>query len=65
MREFEHPNLSNDWTCPICRTADDKPVILVPIPGTEKGNITEAHQMHTDCAEVVGRAWAEVYGNET
>jgi hypothetical protein len=30
-------------------TSADFPVVLVPIPGTQKGNIVEARQVHADC----------------
>lgn len=48
MREFKHPNMLN-FECPICKTSKDLPVVLVPIPGTEDGNIVEARQIHSDC----------------
>ncbi len=49
MRTFEHGNWSNEDTCPICGTNDDKEVILVPIVGTADGNIAQAKQVHTEC----------------
>lgn len=49
MKEFEHPNLENFWTCPICKSRKDLPVVLVPIPGTEEGNIMQAKQIHSEC----------------
>jgi len=49
MRIFDHPNLSNNWVCPHCKKNTDKPVTLVPIPGTEEGNIMQAEQYHVDC----------------
>ena len=52
-RIFEKPNLGNRWTCPICNTNEEKPVILVPIPGRQEGNICEAKQVHLDCAKIV------------
>lgn len=38
-----------DHLCPICGTDEDKPVVLIPIHGTTKGNIAEAAQVHADC----------------
>jgi hypothetical protein len=48
MRVFEHFNQAGD-PCPVCGTKDDKPTVLVPIPGTEKGNIMQAKQTHEEC----------------
>ena len=48
MRAFEHPNMNN-FKCPICKTADDKPVVLIGIAGTENGGNIEAKQFHLDC----------------
>lgn len=56
---FKKPNLSNDWKCLICRQATEKPVILVPIPGTEDDGIAEAHQIHHECAIIVAHAIIE------
>lgn len=52
MRTFDHPNMTN-FRCPICGTADDKPVVLLPIIGTEDGNICEAKQFHFDCIDLI------------
>jgi hypothetical protein len=52
MRIWDHPNTSDGWVCPICGTADDKPVTLVGIDGTEKGNIMRAEQFHVDCIDL-------------
>lgn len=49
MRTFEHFNQSSD--CPICGTNEDKKATLLPIDGTEKGNICEAAQVHVDCLQ--------------
>ena len=54
MREFEHPNMTN-FTCPICNSSADRPVVLVGIPGTEEGNIMQAQQIHSECYELVCR----------
>lgn len=59
-RIFEHPNLDHGWKCPICNESTVLPVILVPIPGAEDGNITEAKQIHRVCALVVADALREV-----
>jgi len=48
MRAFPHPNMTN-FTCPICGTSADKPVVLVPIQGTEDGGTCEAKQVHEKC----------------
>jgi hypothetical protein len=55
MRIFNHFNQSNDDICPICRTNEDKETVLIPIPGTEEGNLLEAIQMHLDCLKHVMR----------
>ena len=51
-RVFDHPNPIN-FQCPICKTKADCPVVLVPIPGTEKDGIVECEQMHAECFRVV------------
>lgn len=48
MRVFEHPNMT-DFRCPICLQGEDKPVILMPIPGTKDGNVCQAQQVHLAC----------------
>ena len=52
MRIFDHFNTTGP-ACPACKTRDDKPTVLIPIPGTEKGDICEARQVHADCVEAV------------
>ena len=52
MKIFDKPNLSNKWICPICKTSDNKPVILVGDPETSKDNLMEAEQYHVDCIEL-------------
>lgn len=52
MRVFEHPNMSNDWVCPICRFPVDHPVVLVKIFGTEDDGIVEAEQVHVHCLDL-------------
>lgn len=49
MRTFEHFNASHNDICPICGTDEDKETLLIPILGTEKGNIAEAIQVHVNC----------------
>ena len=49
MRIFEKPNTSGDWKCPICGTAEEKPITLIGIEGTEDGMNQKAEQMHVDC----------------
>lgn len=53
MREFEHPNYSCGFVCPVCKTSTDKPVVLVGIPGTEDGWNMEAEQVHALCQSLV------------
>jgi hypothetical protein len=61
MRIFEHPNTSGDWKCPICKTNEDKQVILVGVDGTEEGNNMQAEQIHVDCIDL--RLSNERYGS--
>ena len=39
--------------CPLCKTNDDKACCLIPIDGTEKGNICEAKPMHVECVTAI------------
>ena len=57
-RVFDHPNLSLDWVCPICRTNADIPVILVPIKQIDEWN-AEAEQVHLKCAALVAETARE------
>jgi hypothetical protein len=50
-RKFQH--FPEEKICPVCNTNEDKPCILIPIPGTEEGNIMQATPMHYDCAYLV------------
>ena len=52
MKVFDHPNTYTKFVCPICGTGDDKPVVLIPIDGTEKDGIMEARQYHLDCIKL-------------
>lgn len=47
MNIFEH--FPNDEKCPICRKNDDKQCVLVPITGTQEGNIVQATPTHLEC----------------
>lgn len=50
MRTFMHPNLYNEeWKCPICKTREDKEIVLIGIIGTKSGNNIQAEQFHLDC----------------
>lgn len=53
MRTFDHPNTSHGWKCPICKTDNDEPVVLIGINGTQKGSIIEAEQFHLRCIELL------------
>jgi hypothetical protein len=64
MKTFEHPNTSNEWACPICKTNEDKPIVLIPIDGTEDGNIMEAEQFHLHCIELrLNKEYKVLYQN--
>lgn len=53
MRIFDHRNTSMPTqVCPICKTNDDKPTVLIPIVGTQEGNISQAEQFHVDCIDL-------------
>jgi hypothetical protein len=52
MKIFDHMNTEGDDVCPICKTKDDKPTVLVPIEGTKDEGIVEAIQVHADCIEL-------------
>lgn len=62
MRFFAEINKSGE--CPICSSNKDGRVILVPKPGTQKGNIAEAHQIHENCAYLVARTLAAAIVND-
>jgi hypothetical protein len=51
MRVFEHPNMDG-LKCPICKTNDDSPVVLIGIYGTQEGFNIEAAQFHVKCLEL-------------
>ena len=49
MKTFEHfPEI---LVCPICKTSHDSPATLVPVDGTQDGNIEEAIPVHVKCIE--------------
>lgn len=47
MRIFK--GFNQDGKCPICGTNEDKECVLIPIVGTQEGNISQAEQVHLDC----------------
>lgn len=51
MRTFKQFNDSNGDVCPICKTAKQEPLVLIPIPGTEDGHLAEAQQYHVTCVQ--------------
>ena len=53
MRVFEGFNGRCDVVCPVCKTAKNVETVLVPIPGTEDGNIVEAKQVHKKCYDLM------------
>jgi hypothetical protein len=46
-------NTSTDEVCPICKTKEDKPVVLVGMDGTQKDRIIQAIQVHVDCIDLL------------
>ena len=53
MKQFNHPNTSNNWTCMVCGTNEDKPVTLIGIAGTENGHNIRAEQVHVECIDLM------------
>jgi hypothetical protein len=51
-RIFPHHNNAN-FLCPVCKTNADRPVILLPIPGTEKDCNVECRPVHAECWRLV------------
>jgi hypothetical protein len=49
-------NTSNGEVCPICETSNPGKILLVPIPGTEDGHISQAKQFHADCVQLAAQA---------
>lgn len=52
MNVFSHPNLSTNWTCPVCGTADDKETVLVAKHGTQERNLVQCEQIHLECLDL-------------
>ena len=42
-------NLNCKDVCPICKTKDEKEVVLIPIVGKQEGFNCEAIQVHLEC----------------
>jgi hypothetical protein len=40
------------FECPFCHTSADAPVVLIPIPGTERDGIAQAKQVHKACLDL-------------
>ena len=53
MRVFKKPNLSSGWKCPICKTDEEKEVVLIGITETRKGYNIEAEQVHLGCIDLL------------
>ncbi len=49
MRTFKKFGAGQGHLCPICKTDEEKETVLIPINGTQEGNIAEAEQFHLDC----------------
>ncbi len=47
-RIFDHPNM-HKFECLLCGGKQDRPVLLIPIVGTQDGHICETIQVHHDC----------------
>ena len=56
---FPHPNTDRGWACPVCKTAADRPVILVPKEATDDPKIYRAEQVHEACWRIVLEMHAE------
>ncbi len=53
MRVFDGFNSTNGVVCPVCKTVKNCPTVLLPIPGTDDGNIVEAKQVHKKCYDLL------------
>lgn len=51
-RTFEHFPKSENIKCPICGTNNDGECFLMPIDGTEEGNICQAQPTHVSCIKL-------------
>ena len=49
MKVFDKFNQAGGSKCPVCKTNDDKPTVLIAIDGTEKDDNIEAQQVHLAC----------------
>ncbi len=47
-RVFKH--FPKTTICPVCGTNEDRESVLIPIVGTQEGNICQAQPFHWDCA---------------
>lgn len=54
-RTFERPNPAGGFTCPVCLTSADLPVVLAPIPGTQRDGLVECQQVHVECWDLMER----------
>lgn len=48
VNTFTFPT-NNEVACPICGEKTEKAAILIPIKGTQEGNISEAILVHIKC----------------
>lgn len=53
MRTFKGFNPFGGAVCPVCNSNKNCETVLVPIPGTEKGHIVEAKQVHKKCYDLM------------
>lgn len=47
MRTFAH--FPDNAICPVCQTNEDKECCLIPMAGTQEGNIIQVAPVHVDC----------------
>ena len=64
MHIFDHPNFQGGFECPICKTSEDKAVVLIGILGTEEGSIMQARQYHVGCLELIEQTFDKAGGKE-
>ena len=50
MRVFKE--FPKEFTCPICKTNDNKECVLVGKEGTQEGHNIEAQPFHLDCIQL-------------
>lgn len=53
MKVFKEPNVDDNWICPICKTNDNKEVVMVGIDGTREGFNIQAEIIHLSCIELI------------